>query len=261
MKPILSLFPGIDLLGRGFEQAGFCVVRGPDILYGGDIRHFHPPPGVFEGIIGGPPCQDFSRARWKKSNPPTGQGLEMLEQYRRCVEAAQPTWWLMENVDTVPDLHIPGYTWQRLDVRATEFGLSQSRLRHIQFGAKPEWGTLILERPNAPPKATQPCALATEGTRTTRRSWPDFCQLQGLPPDFDLPGLTLSAKYAAVGNGVPIPVALALAQAIHKRAIGTPCGCGCGRPLPPGRTYAKGACRQRMHRRRVTELHSPTPAT
>jgi hypothetical protein len=29
---VLSLFPGIDLFGRGFEAAGFCVVRGPDLI-------------------------------------------------------------------------------------------------------------------------------------------------------------------------------------------------------------------------------------
>lgn len=37
---VLSLFPGIDLLGRGFEAEGFYVVRGPDLIYGGDIRAF-----------------------------------------------------------------------------------------------------------------------------------------------------------------------------------------------------------------------------
>jgi hypothetical protein len=40
---VLSLFPGIGLLDRAFEEAGFCVVRGPDLLWGGDVRVFHPP--------------------------------------------------------------------------------------------------------------------------------------------------------------------------------------------------------------------------
>lgn len=44
---ILSLFPGIDLLGRAFEEMGFCVVRGPDKLWGGDIKNFRPPDGIF----------------------------------------------------------------------------------------------------------------------------------------------------------------------------------------------------------------------
>ena len=46
-----------------FEEEGFCVVRGPDLLWGGDIRRFHPPAGRFDGVIGGPPCQAFSRLR------------------------------------------------------------------------------------------------------------------------------------------------------------------------------------------------------
>lgn len=29
---VLSLFPGIGLLDRGFEDLGFCVVRGPDLI-------------------------------------------------------------------------------------------------------------------------------------------------------------------------------------------------------------------------------------
>jgi DNA (cytosine-5)-methyltransferase 1 len=44
----LSLFPGIGLLDKAFELEGFCVVRGPDVLWGGDVRGFHPPAGRFD---------------------------------------------------------------------------------------------------------------------------------------------------------------------------------------------------------------------
>ena len=60
MSLVLSLFPGIGLLDHAFELEGFCVVRGPDVLWGGDIREFHPLCGRFDGVIGGPPCQCFS---------------------------------------------------------------------------------------------------------------------------------------------------------------------------------------------------------
>ena len=53
---VLSLFPGIGMLDHAFELEGFCTVRGPDVLWGGDIRRFHPPAGVFDGVIGGDPC-------------------------------------------------------------------------------------------------------------------------------------------------------------------------------------------------------------
>jgi Site-specific DNA methylase len=61
MELVLSLFPGIGLLDRGFEDSGFAVVRGPDLIFGGDIRKFKIMPGKFDGIIGGPPCQDFQK--------------------------------------------------------------------------------------------------------------------------------------------------------------------------------------------------------
>lgn len=249
---VLSIFPGIDLLGRGFERAGYCVVRGPDLLWGGDVRDFHPPAGVFTGVVGGPPCQDFSRARRDK---PTGYGLEMIDEYKRIVEQAKPEWWLMENVPGVPDIVMPGYGWQRLDIHAGEFGLPQNRLRHFQFGHKHGWH-LILDR-TFHTRPTAPCCMASE----TDREWGEFCSLQGLPTDYDLPAFTKAGKYRAVGNGVPLPVAAAMAAAIHKMPYPpdvTPCSCGCGRPVTGKAKTAGPACRKRLQRRReslfVTQL-------
>ena len=62
MQLILSLFPGIDLFGKAFEDEGFCVVRGPELILGQDINDWHIPSGKFDGIIGGPPCQSHSQA-------------------------------------------------------------------------------------------------------------------------------------------------------------------------------------------------------
>lgn len=245
---VLSLFPGIDLLGRGFEAAGFCVVRGPDLLWGGDVRGFCPPAGRFDGVIGGPPCQDFSR---KRREPATGYGVEMLAEFVRVVEAAAPAWWLMENVPGVPDVRIEGYSWQRLDIRASSFGLKQRRLRHFQFGDR-AGRVLVLDR--APVvAATEACALASEGRLQGRRGWAEFCALQGLAEPLDLPGMTRAARYRAVGNGVPLPVATALGEAVRDlQPAGSVrvCGCGCGRPVSGRATYARASCRKRMQRRR-----------
>lgn len=61
---VLSLFPGADLLGRAFEIHGASVVRGPEILLGQDVDVWPlPPPGRFDGLIAGPPCQSHSLAR------------------------------------------------------------------------------------------------------------------------------------------------------------------------------------------------------
>lgn len=251
---ILSLFPGIDLLGRGFEAEGFCVVRGPDLITGGDIRSFHPPAARFDGVIGGTPCQDFSKAR---RTPPTGEGLAMLAEFARVVTEAQPTWFLMENVPTVPTLTVPGYAIQRLDLNARDCGLRQNRLRHFQYGDQRGW-VIIVERTHRVTDA-QPCVTASEGRRQDRRTWADFCELQGLPRDFDIPGWSRIAKYAAVGNGVPIQMARAVAHAVaqSRAPVGFRlCRCGCGRPAPGKRDTATDACRKRMQRQRDSAGHT-----
>lgn len=101
---VLSLFPGLDALGMAFEQEGFCVVAGPDVVWGRDIRSFHPPVGCFDGIIGGPPCQTFSSL----ANLVRARGLEprfgnLIPEFTRCVEEARPGWFLMENTPLVPE--------------------------------------------------------------------------------------------------------------------------------------------------------------
>lgn len=243
---VLSLFPGIGMLDKGFEQAGFSVVRGPDLIFGGDIRSFSPIAGRFDGVIGGPPCQDFT----KINRTPGKYSRMMLYEFARVVLEASPVWWLMENVPEVPDVHIDGYGWQRIDLRANEFGLRQNRLRHFQFGRRDRL-PLIVPRGDTV-EADQPCCLASEGSRKDRRDWSTFCQLQGLPADFNLPGWSTSAKYRAVGNGVPVPMAYAIALAIATptdKSV-TPCACGCGRRVTGKATYAGPACRKRAERRR-----------
>lgn len=253
---ILSLFPGIDLLGRGFELEGYCVVRGPDPAIGqSDVRDFNPPPR-FDGIIAGSPCQDFSRLR---RDPPSGEGAAMLREFIRIVRGCGPKWWLLENVPTVPDVLIDGYSHQRIDLSANEFGLRQRRLRHFQFGSRLT-GCLSIARGEAVP-ATEPCAVASEGEKALRRSWGDFCALQGLEPDFEIPYFTLSAKYRAVGNGVPIPMGRAMARAIKAFEYGKfpdrVCACGCGREVEGKQRSATPACRKRLSRRSQRKEESP----
>lgn len=249
---LLSVFPGIDLLGRAFEECGFCVVRGPDLIFGGDIRRFDPPSGVFGGVIGGSPCQDFSTAR---RTAPTGYGLEMLGEFKRVIERVQPMWWLLENVRTVPDFKVDGYLWQRVDLRASECGLTHQRLRHFQFGSCD--GSLINPSRSITNSVNELTPLATEGSRKNRRTWSDFVQLQGLPSNFDLPEFSRRGKYKAVGNGVPLEMGRRIAQAVIDRAIPldgeSRCICGCGRSVSGRAKQATPACRKRMQGRRDRE--------
>ena len=141
VRLILSLFPGIGLLDMAFEQEGFCVVRGPDVLWGGDIRQFHPPGGVFDGVIGGPPCQAFSRlavmVRHNGYEPKFGN---LIPEFERCVVEACPAWFLMENVPAAPQPVVDGYLVSRHVVNnrwfsdPAEMGAEQNRVRALSFG-------------------------------------------------------------------------------------------------------------------------------
>lgn len=245
---ILSVFPGIDLFGRAFEDEGFCVVRGPDLIWGGDIRKFHPPSGCWAGIIGGPPCQDFSKLRRTK---PTGNGLKMLQEFTRTVTEAQPEWALIENVPTVPTVKIPGYEAQRFALSGEDCGLTQKRTRHFQFFS--HTGRPLILQLELFAKPTEAAAVAREGTQTQRRGFPEFCRLQGLDSPIELPGMSIAARYQAVGNGVPLPMGRVVAQAIKTWTYTTRhprlCECGCGRILTGKERTASIACRKRKERR------------
>lgn len=143
---VLSLFPGLDVLGMGFEAEGFCVVSGPDVIWGRDVREFHPNPGRFDGIIGGPPCQTFSAL----ANLVRAKGLEprfgnLIPEFVRIVEEASPRWWLMENVGGVPEEcwpHPTGYSVETFVIcnswldAGGGFGEEQMRKRRFWFGWK-----------------------------------------------------------------------------------------------------------------------------
>lgn len=140
---VLSLFPGIGLLDRAFEEEGFTVVRGPDVLWGGDIRTFHPPLGRFDGVIGGPPCQAFSTlahlVRAKGHEPRFGN---LIPEFERVVDEAEPAWFLMENVPQAPTPCLDRYGYGlhnfvlcNSHVGAEDgFGQEQERKRRFTFG-------------------------------------------------------------------------------------------------------------------------------
>jgi DNA (cytosine-5)-methyltransferase 1 len=260
---ILSVFPGIDLLGRAFEEQGFCLVRGPDLLWGGDIRTFSPPGGVFWGVLGGPPCQDFSSAR---RSAPTGYGLEMLAEFTRVVTEAQPEWWLMENVARVPDVTIPGFVTQRLDINQSWY-CDVTRLRHIQFGSKS--GRLLNVTRRDTDVTHRGVTLEGAALANDDRPFRELCRLQGLPDDYALPPFLMSEKKRAVGNGVPLPMGRALALAVIE-AYSNPvvlqrdltggvtpvnkCKCGCGREVSGKAEYYDYSCRKRAQRRREANV-------
>lgn len=231
---ILSLFPGFGLLDMAFEAEGFCIVRGPDLLWGGDIHHFHPPAGVFEGVIGGPPCQRFSVLQ--RMNIARGKSLppNLIPEFERCVYECQPDWFLMENVPDAPPAVVAGYDVQSFLFNNHWLDEDQSRIRRWCWGVrsssdvprKLEIEIPALHRIDKEPTVTR---RATKWENRPGRkpqprstiSWKhlrESCRLQGLPEDlFDRVTprpFTVEGAQAMIGNGVPLPMGKAMAKAI-----------------------------------------------
>lgn len=248
---VLSLFPGVGLLDRAFEEQGFCVVRGPDLLWGGDIKRFNPPAGRFDGVIGGPPCQRFSPLANLVRHVYGEEKLapNLIPEFERCVAEASPDWFLMENVPQAPAPEVLRYYVDQQLVADFWVGGETSRKRRFSFGTHQRYEgerrlrieQTILDR-TAPPL---PAALASGGRwvpvkiggsakikrtkirdnkeqggyiagRKSKRFLLEHIHAQGLPEDFDLPGMTVAAKIKAIGNGVPLALGRALAMAVKE---------------------------------------------
>ncbi len=247
MQLVLSLFPGIGLLDMAFEEQGFCVVRGPDLLWGGDVQQFRPPAGVFDGVIGGPPCQAWSQLRYMVIQNGIEVAPDLIPEFERCIAEAAPKWFLMENVPSAPIPAIEGYQVDVQLLRDVWVGGETMRLRRFSFGThegrRLKVEQLALHRPDPDVSALAgggarltPIALGGSGKpkrhgRSGRRSalgqmgygcrrnLIEHLKLQGLPPGFleDSP-LTVAGKIKAIGNGVPLPMGRAVARAV-KLAI------------------------------------------
>ena len=232
------------MLDLAFELEGFCVVRGPDLLWGGDIKKFHPPSGRFDGVIGGPPCKAFSQLvnLVRAVRGPDSVAENLIPEYQRVVAEANPEWFLSENVVDAPVIEVDGFRVQHEVLNNRTLGQEQNRKRRFCFGSRLGVARFSvaghefqLEPPTFENAVTasggrrcvavklggsgkvKPRAVSGPGNGRTLR---DAIRLQGLPDDFlsEAP-FTLHGKLAAVGNGVPIPMGRAVARAV-KRALG-----------------------------------------
>ncbi len=132
---VLSLFRGIGILDLGFEEEGYCVVAGPDLIWGSDIRDFHAPASVFEDVIGGPPCQCFSRIKYL--NPLCGNKTgNLIPEFERIVVEAQPDWFIMENVREAPIPNVPGYQIDPSLFNNRYLGEKENRIHRFCFGTR-----------------------------------------------------------------------------------------------------------------------------
>lgn len=149
---MLSIFPGIDLLGMAFEAEGFCVVQSRDWIFGGDIRNTHFPAGKFAGVIGGPPCQAFSSlahmVRHIGYEPKFGN---LIPEFERVVRETECDWFLMEEVSKAPRPKIEGYENHEFTLNnrqcfdENDEPATQNRVRAITFGSRGSRRLMMIE--------------------------------------------------------------------------------------------------------------------
>jgi DNA (cytosine-5)-methyltransferase 1 len=231
---VLSLFPGIGMLDLAFEEEGFCVVRGPDLLWGGDVRKFSPPRGRFDGVIGGPPCQFASEMSRFNRHLGRKVAANLIPEFERIVIDASPAWFVMENVVQAPAPVIPGYTITPTILRDHWCGGETMRRRRMSIGmvdrrpapietlalhrADPDLAVTSAAREDrfGRPKHLIAGKLRVCGTRGERLPLPEMARRQGLPPHFfgpDTP-FTVEAQRKMLGNGVPLAMGRAVARAV-----------------------------------------------
>lgn len=249
MQLVLSLFPGIGLLDMAFELEGFTVVQSRDWIFGGDIRKIHFPRGKFDGVIGGPPCQAFSRlANMVRHNGFEPKFGDLIPDFERVIEETRPQWFLMEEVPEAPRPRVNGYANHEFTINnrqcLKEDGepAEQNRVRAITFGWLGAFKALEIETAVFHSQKFEyaacgcgvniPVAIGGSGkVKITKKRLNDcvgdniksraalkrLCELQGLPNDFaDRLPFTVSAACKAVGNGVPMPMGRALARAVME---------------------------------------------
>ena len=227
---VLSLFPGLGLLDRAFEAAGFCVVRGPDLLWGGDVHSFHPPMDRFEGIIGGPPCQVHSDL----AQFGTTRAVDLTGEFLRCVDEAWPDWFLMENVEAGPSVVHDSYAITETVLDNRWFGGEQRRRRRFHFGVYTGDGwrpavdlqryldvALFEAQETAPTVTSAHAGNGTGKVKMHRYSLEEAARLQGLPDSWlKIVPFRRQEMLKAVANGVPAPLGKAIAQAILAARLG-----------------------------------------
>lgn len=238
-----------------FEEEGFCVVRGPDLLWGGDVRRFHPPAGKFDGVIGGDPCQAHSQ--YKYLNPKSGEKFgDMTPEYARIVAAAAPSWFLRENVPHAPEPQIAGYATRSFTLNNRALGEVQEWTRRFWFGIRPsyprgsegidlrvfiEFAALeAIDYRQAVCSSLRAGPVKLGGGGRVKRTYSDdgkrhgpdrgpraalaeMLRYQGLPETWlDEAPFSMTGKRKIIGNGVPLPMGRAIAKAVRRALGGTP---------------------------------------
>lgn len=136
---LIDLFSGCGGMSLGFQRAGFEICEAFDswdvaaACYNSNFSHkctvydLSEPDGIIEkfksqkidGVIGGPPCQDFSHAGKRIE----GSRADLTYSYAKIIQAIQPKFFVMENVDRASKSE--AYTRARKIFKKNKYGLTE----------------------------------------------------------------------------------------------------------------------------------------
>jgi DNA (cytosine-5)-methyltransferase 1 len=154
---VIELFAGCGGMALGFKSQGFATVLAnewdraacdslranvTDRVLNCAIQEIKQFPKA-DVVAGGPPCQGFSNLGERVPNDPRNQ---LWRQYMRCVEQAQPKFFVLENVppllksaEYLELLRIAkslGYEVDGRVLNAADYGVAQTRKRAIVIGSR-----------------------------------------------------------------------------------------------------------------------------
>ncbi|MDA8166077.1 MAG: DNA cytosine methyltransferase [Desulfobacteraceae bacterium] len=243
----ISLFTGAGGLDLGMEAAGFetcvavemdgdCVstlranrdwpviprsihtITSDELLKTGGIE-----PGEADLLIGGPPCQPFSKAGYWASgdakrldDPRAGT----VSAFLRVLRDTRPRAFLMENVTgltfkgkdeglrlilaTIASINkslCTSYTIKRLTLNAADFGVPQARERAFLVGSREgiDFGGLLPTHDFSQGQQEKTSSLFPDTLRPSRNAWDALWDLE----EDDSPELLLRGKWADLLPSVP----------------------------------------------------------
>ena len=134
---VLSLYCGAGGLDEGLKQAGIKTTLAVDFVKDcietiklnheceticSKVEDIESTLGYFDAIVGGPPCQPFSRANTERSLNPCE-----VNRFWSIVDKVKPKYFLMENVQDV----IKVCNRKNFLVNCADYGVPQTRIRRI----------------------------------------------------------------------------------------------------------------------------------
>lgn len=216
---VVDLCCGGGLFSAGMERAGLKVIMGVDmdpvalssfqenfssaVAWEMDLLDLNSLPRC-DVVIGGPPCQPFSRAN---RNPNHSEGMVLVDKFIGLVKASGCRYWIMEEVPPVAE-YVKGRA-PRCDIwDCSSFGARNVRPRMFA-GEFPD-----------PIPSREPCLNPSSTVLASENNIPltVMRDLQGVPSWMVFSGCEGDQR-RQIGNGVPLEMgeALGLGIVLHAR--------------------------------------------